>query len=122
MAADAAGPLLGGAAGGRLGEHGRFGHVDGTNDQIALGRMQVGRPAGRGARADRAGPRQSVLPPQVLPAAEAAGIRGTGIGCYFDDPVHDVFGSRGPQHQSMYHFTMGGPVEDSRLITMPDRG
>ncbi|MHC4141200.1 MAG: SagB/ThcOx family dehydrogenase [Planctomycetota bacterium] len=54
--------------------------------------------------------------------AEAAGIRGTGIGCYFDDPVHDVFGLRGPQYQSMYHFTMGGPVEDSRLTTLPAYG
>ncbi|MHC4093293.1 MAG: SagB/ThcOx family dehydrogenase, partial [Planctomycetota bacterium] len=54
--------------------------------------------------------------------AEAAGIRGTGIGCYFDDPVHDVFGLRGPQYQSMYHFTMGGPVEDARLTTLPAYG
>ncbi len=54
--------------------------------------------------------------------AEAAGIRSTGIGCYFDDPVHDVFGLRGPQYQSMYHFTMGGPVEDSRLTTLPAYG
>ncbi len=51
--------------------------------------------------------------------AEAAGIRSTGIGCYFDDPVHDVFGLRGPRYQSMYHFTMGGPLEDSRLTTLP---
>ena len=54
--------------------------------------------------------------------AEAAGIRSTGIGCYFDDPVHDVFGLRGPQYQSMYHFTMGGPVEDSRLTTLSAYG
>jgi len=26
--------------------------------------------------------------------AEAAGIRGTGIGCYFDDSVHELLGSR----------------------------
>jgi SagB-type dehydrogenase family enzyme len=54
--------------------------------------------------------------------AEAAGIRSTGIGCYFDDPVHDVFGLRGPRYQSLYHFTMGGPVEDSRLTTLPAYG
>ncbi len=54
--------------------------------------------------------------------AEAAGIRSTGIGCYFDDPVHDVFGLRGPRYQSMYHFTMGGPLEDSRLTTLPAYG
>jgi len=54
--------------------------------------------------------------------AEAAGIRSTGIGCYFDDPVHDVFGLRGRRYQSMYHFTMGGPLEDSRLTTLPAYG
>jgi Nitroreductase family len=26
--------------------------------------------------------------------AEAAGVRATGIGCFFDDPVHQVFGLR----------------------------
>ena len=47
--------------------------------------------------------------------AEAAGIRSTGIGCYFDDPVHRVLGFY-PQtkFQSLYHFTVGGPVEDTR--------
>lgn len=50
--------------------------------------------------------------------AEAAGIRGTGMGCYFDDPVHEVFGLSSPQYQSIYHFTMGGAVEDSRLTTL----
>ena len=54
--------------------------------------------------------------------AEAAGIGSTGIGCYFDDPVHEVFGLRGRRYQSMYHFTMGGPVEDSRLTTLPAYG
>ena len=51
--------------------------------------------------------------------AEAAGVRGTGIGCYFDDPVHEVFGLRQDEYQSMYHFTVGGPLEDSRLTTLP---
>jgi hypothetical protein len=27
--------------------------------------------------------------------AEAAGVRGTGIGCFYDDPVHDVLGLTG---------------------------
>ena len=51
--------------------------------------------------------------------AEAAGVRATGIGCYFDDPVHQVFGFRDLAFQSLYHFTVGGPVEDVRLTTMP---
>lgn len=51
--------------------------------------------------------------------AEAAGIRGTGIGCYFDDPVHETFGLQGKTFQSLYHFTMGGPVWDERITTEP---
>ena len=50
-------------------------------------------------------------------AAEAAGIRGTGIGCYFDDVLHQALGLKGRDWQSLYHFTVGGPVEDSRLLT-----
>ena len=51
--------------------------------------------------------------------AEEAGIRATGIGCYFDDPVHAAFGIETHEWQSFYHFTVGGPVEDSRLTTLP---
>jgi len=51
--------------------------------------------------------------------AEEAGIRSTGIGCYFDDPVHQVFGITSREWQSFYHFTVGGPVEDTRLTTLP---
>ena len=51
--------------------------------------------------------------------AEAAGIRATGIGCYFDDSVHEVFGISSRAWQSLYHFTVGGPVEDKRLTTLP---
>src|SRR5712692_1448761 len=51
--------------------------------------------------------------------AEEAGIRSTGIGCYFDDPVHEVFGIASREWQSFYHFTVGGPVEDLRLTTLP---
>jgi hypothetical protein len=51
--------------------------------------------------------------------AEAAGVRATGIGCFFDDPVHDTFGLRSLEFQSLYHFTVGGYVEDPRLTTLP---
>lgn len=51
--------------------------------------------------------------------AEACGLRGTGIGCYFDDPVHDLIGLTGEAVQSLYHFTVGGPVDDQRLTTLP---
>ena len=51
--------------------------------------------------------------------AEAAGLRGTGIGCYFDDAFHDVLGLRDDRLQSLYHFTVGGPIDDPRLLTLP---
>lgn len=51
--------------------------------------------------------------------AEAAAIRGTGIGCYFDDPVHELLGIHGDRYQSLYHFTAGGPLIDHRLTTLP---
>ena len=51
--------------------------------------------------------------------AEAAGVRGTGIGCYFDDAVHKLLGLDGDRFQSLYHFTVGSPVEDPRLMTLP---
>ena len=50
---------------------------------------------------------------------EAAGVRGTGIGCYFDDAVHDLIGIKGNAFQSMYHFTVGGALSDERLQTLP---
>jgi SagB-type dehydrogenase family enzyme len=51
--------------------------------------------------------------------AEAAGVRGTGIGCFFDDTVHDVLGLGDRRFQDLYHFTIGGPVDDPRLQTHP---
>lgn len=51
--------------------------------------------------------------------AEARGVRATGIGCYFDDPVHEALGLRDRAFQSMYHFTVGGAVDDPRLRTLP---
>jgi len=49
--------------------------------------------------------------------AEAQGVRATGIGCFFDDPVHELMGLPDDAFQSLYHFTVGGPVEDPRLAT-----
>ena len=51
--------------------------------------------------------------------AEAAGVRGTGIGCFFDDAVHAVLGLEDDNLQSLYHFTVGEPLEDSRIQTLP---
>jgi len=51
--------------------------------------------------------------------AEAAGGRATGIGCFYDDPVHEMLGLTGHAWQSLYHFSMGTPVEDARLTSEP---
>ncbi|MDH5509479.1 MAG: SagB/ThcOx family dehydrogenase [Nitrospinota bacterium] len=51
--------------------------------------------------------------------AEAAGFRGTGIGCYFDDVFHTTLGLEGDVFQDIYHFTVGASVEDERVITKP---
>ena len=51
--------------------------------------------------------------------AEAAGLRGTGIGCFFDDAMHEMLGMTSRRYQAIYHFTVGGPVDDARLRTIP---
>lgn len=54
--------------------------------------------------------------------AEACGLRGTGIGCFFDDGVHDLLGldhAEDAPWQTLYHFTAGGPLEDGRLQSEP---
>jgi hypothetical protein len=51
--------------------------------------------------------------------AEVATSRATGIGCFYDNPVHEILGLSGHEWQSLYHFSMGVPVEDSRLTTEP---
>jgi len=50
--------------------------------------------------------------------AEANGVRATGIGCFFDDLVHELIGLNDNCFQSIYHFTVGGAVDDDRLQTL----
>ncbi|MEJ2552424.1 MAG: SagB family peptide dehydrogenase [Gammaproteobacteria bacterium] len=51
--------------------------------------------------------------------AEAAGISGTGIGCFFDDAVHELLGLHGLGLQTLYHFTVGRALHDARITTLP---
>jgi SagB-type dehydrogenase family enzyme len=51
--------------------------------------------------------------------AEAAGLRGTGIGCFFDDALHELLGLTTTGLQALYGFTIGRPLTDERLATMP---
>jgi SagB-type dehydrogenase family enzyme len=50
--------------------------------------------------------------------AEKIGMRGTGIGCFFDDSVHESLGITDTHWQSLYHFTVGFPRIDQRLQTL----
>jgi len=56
--------------------------------------------------------------------ATAAEISGTGIGCFFDDAVHETLGFDGKAMvwQSLYHFTVGAAIEDPRIATEPAYG
>jgi SagB-type dehydrogenase family enzyme len=51
--------------------------------------------------------------------AEAAGWRGTGIGCFFDDADHEVLGLIDTQFQVIYHYAVGMALEDARISTLP---
>lgn len=52
--------------------------------------------------------------------AEAAGLQGTGIGCFFDDDVHLSLGLDAEgAWQDLYHFTVGKAVTDQRLLSEP---
>ena len=60
-----------------------------------------------------------VVGQQLYLEAEAAGVRATGIGCFFDDVCHRTFELTGDGFQVLYHFTMGGAIDDARLQTVP---
>ena len=51
--------------------------------------------------------------------AEAAGWRGTGIGCFFDDADHEVLGLKDEQFQVIYHYAVGMALDDARISTLP---
>jgi len=77
-------------------------------------------PIGRDPHAYRSLHFEAGLLGQVLYLqAEAAGFRGTGIGCFFDDDFHGALGLKDTTFQSLYHFTVGYPKTDSRITTLP---
>lgn len=51
--------------------------------------------------------------------AEALGLRGTGIGCFFDDEFHQALGLGDRRFQTLYHFTVGRPLTDDRILSLP---
>jgi SagB-type dehydrogenase family enzyme len=52
-------------------------------------------------------------------SSEAHGMRGTGMGCFFDDVVHKLLGLTDDTYQDLYHFGAGKPLEDTRIATLP---
>ncbi len=51
--------------------------------------------------------------------AEMVGLRGTGIGCFFDDPIHELLGLTDDTFQTIYHFTVGLALDDTRIENIP---
>jgi len=51
--------------------------------------------------------------------AETLELRGTGIGCFLDDAFHELLGLRNKHFQSLYHFTVGRALTDTRITTLP---
>ncbi|MCJ7443847.1 MAG: hypothetical protein MUO26_04850 [Methanotrichaceae archaeon] len=51
--------------------------------------------------------------------AEVNLLRGCGIGCFFDDFVHEILGLVDIEFQDFYHFAVGKALEDKRLLTLP---
>jgi SagB-type dehydrogenase family enzyme len=54
--------------------------------------------------------------------AEARGFRGCGIGCFFDDPLHETLGLKGFEYQDLYHFAVGSPLQEIGVMTFPAYG
>ncbi|MFN3396481.1 MAG: SagB/ThcOx family dehydrogenase, partial [Thermodesulfovibrionales bacterium] len=51
--------------------------------------------------------------------AEAHSMRGTAMGCFFDDVVHKIANLEDNSFQDIYHFAIGKAIEDKRLSTLP---
>ncbi|CAF0692058.1 hypothetical protein MPNT_110069 [Candidatus Methylacidithermus pantelleriae] len=49
--------------------------------------------------------------------AEASGVAGTGIGCFFDSEPLAWFGLQGGRWQVIYHFSIGSALPDPRIMS-----
>ena len=50
--------------------------------------------------------------------ATSLGLSATGIGCFLDDEFHALLGLRDQHFQSLYHFTIGRAIVDTRITTL----
>ncbi|MDD5716485.1 MAG: SagB/ThcOx family dehydrogenase [Sulfuricurvum sp.] len=51
--------------------------------------------------------------------ATSLGLSATGIGCFLDDEFHALLGLKDQRYQSLYHFTIGRAIVDTRISTLP---
>jgi hypothetical protein len=51
--------------------------------------------------------------------AEAHDVAATGIGCFFDDGIHELLGIESDDLRALYGFTVGGATHDPRIQTAP---
>ncbi len=56
---------------------------------------------------------------QLYLDATSLGYSATGIGCFFDDAIHNFLGLHLPNRQVVYNFTVGKALRDTRLQTLP---
>lgn len=54
---------------------------------------------------------------QIYLAATYEGIAATGIGCYLDDPWHELLGIADHSYQLMYQMAVGHPIVDQRIAS-----
>ena len=57
----------------------------------------------------------SAIGQRMYLAAEALGLKATGIGAFFDDQVHRYLDLAPERGQVVYHFAIGHAVPDPRL-------
>ncbi len=59
---------------------------------------------------------------QLYLDATSLGYSATGIGCFYDDAIHNFLGLELPSRQVVYNFTVGKALRDARLQTLPPYG
>lgn len=88
--------------------------ADGAFSLAMLGELEHALAAGpwgyRGAMAEA-----GLVGQALYLGAEACGLQGTGIGCFFDDGLHELFGLQDQRYQVLYQFTVGKAVVDIRI-------
>lgn len=55
---------------------------------------------------------------QLYLEATSLGLSATGIGCFLDDAFHELIGLDSDNYQSLYHFTIGRALRDSRILSL----